>query len=130
LIIISNKEDKGMKTFQLPAELEGYRSLKDRTLKLSFETSELTPEMMANIHYALNKVGFLAFAPDPFTTQELTEIDNLKVEFDDSGKPPSQRLRAVLYKNFELKPEGYTTFVDYYNHHMEKIINHYKNKLD
>jgi hypothetical protein len=39
-----------MKTFQLPAQLEGYRSLKDRTLKLSFETNELTPEQMADTH--------------------------------------------------------------------------------
>ena len=46
-----------MKTFQLPSILDGYRSLKDRTLKLTFETSELTPEQMANIHYGLNKAG-------------------------------------------------------------------------
>lgn len=88
-----------MKTFQLPAQLESYRSLKDRTLKLSFETSEINPEQMANIHYSLNKVGWLAFAPDPFTTQELLEIDALKVEFDDTGKTPGQRLRAVLYRS-------------------------------
>ena len=32
------------KIFLIPAVLESYRSLKDRTLKLSFETSEPTPE--------------------------------------------------------------------------------------
>jgi len=119
-----------MKTFQLPSILDGYRSLKDRTIKLTFETSELTPEQMANIHYGLNKAGFLAFAPDPFATQELEEIDRLKVEYDDTGKPPSQRLRAVLYRCWEQKNEGYETFIDYYNVKMEKLINHFKNKLD
>jgi len=119
-----------MKTFQLPSILDSYRSLKDRTLKLTFETSELTPEQMANIHYGLNKAGFLAFAPDPFTTQELEEIDSLKVEYDDTGKPPSQRLRAVLYRCWEQKKEGYEAFHDYYNVKMEKLINHFKNKLD
>ena len=119
-----------MKTFQLPAGLEGYRSLKDGTLKLSFETGELTPEQMSNIHYSLNKIGYLAFAPDPFATQELDEIDKLKVEFDDTGKPPSQRLRAVLYRNWEQKAEGYDTFNNYYNAKMEKLINHFKDKLD
>jgi len=119
-----------MKTFQLPAQLEGYRSLKDRTLKLSFETNELSPEQMADIHYSLNKVGYLAFAPDPFTTKEMSDIDSLKVEFDDSGKPPSFRLRAVFYRLFEQKPEGYKTFNDYYNSQMEKLITHFKSKLE
>lgn len=118
-----------MKTFQLPAQLEGYRSLKDMTVKLSFETNEITPEMMSNIHYSLNKFGFLAFAPDALATQELEEIDNLKVEYSDTGKPPSQRLRAVLYLNWQQKNEGYDTFENYYLVKMEKLINHYKDKL-
>jgi len=119
-----------MKVFQLPAGLDGYRSLKDRTLKLVFETGELSPEQMANIHYALNKVGFLAFSPDPFATHELEEIDKLKVEFTDTGKPPSQRLRGVLYKLWEQKPEGYKAFTDYYNAKMEIMIEHYKSKIE
>ena len=118
-----------MKTFQLPAQLEGYRSLKDRTLKLSFETQELTPEQMADIHYSLNKVGYLAFAPDPFTTKEISDLDSLKVEYDDTGKPPSQRLRAVLYRLWEQTPEGYKAFNDFYNSKMEGFITHLKSKL-
>ena len=118
-----------MKTFQIPAGLEGYRSLKDRTLKLTFETGEMSPEQMANVHYSLNKVGYLAFSPDPFATHELEEIDKLKIEFDDTGKPPSQRLRAVLYRVYEQSPEGHSTFNDFYNASMEKLINHFKNKL-
>jgi len=118
-----------MKTFQLPSQLEGYRSLKDGTLKLSFETGELSPEQMANVHYSLNKVGFLAFSPDPFATHQLEEIDKLKVEYSDTGKPPSQRLRAVLFVLFEQAPEGYTNFNDFYNFKMEKMISHFKDKL-
>ena len=119
-----------MKTFQLPAVLEGYRSLKDRTLKITFETGEMTPEQMANVHYSLNKVGFVCFSPDPFATHELEEIDKLKVEFSDIGKPPSQRLRAVLYKLWEQKPEGYSLFNDYYNGKMETLIEHFKSKIE
>lgn len=118
-----------MKTFQLPAQLEGYRSLKDRTLKLSFETQELSPERMADIHYSLNKIGYLAFAPDPFTTKEINDLDSLKVEYDDTGKPPSQRLRAVLYRLWEQSPEGYKAFNDFYNSKMEGFITHLKSKL-
>jgi hypothetical protein len=118
-----------MKTFQLPAQLESYRSLKDMSLKLSFETNEISPELMSNIHYSLNKFGFLAFAPDALATAELEEIDNLKVEYTDTGKPPSQRLRAVLYLLWKQKPEGYDTFEAYYLTHMEKLINHFKDKI-
>jgi len=119
-----------MKTFQLAAQLEGYRSLKDGTLKLSFETQELTPEKMADIHYSLNKVGWLAFAPDPFTTKEINDLDSIKVEYEDGGKPPGQRLRAVLYRLWEQTPEGYKVFNDYYIAKMETLIIHFKGKLD
>jgi hypothetical protein len=119
-----------MKTYQLPAGLESYRSLKDGTLKLSFETGELSPEQMANVHYSLNKVGFLAFSPDALATHELEEIDKLKVEYNDIGKTPSQRLKAVLYLMWKQKPEGFTSSEIHYLHYMEKFIEHYKLKLD
>ena len=118
-----------MKTFTLAGQLESYRSLKDRSLKLSFETQEATPEMMVNIQNSLMKVGFVSFSPDPFTTDELKELDSLKVEFDDTGKTPSQRFRAVLYRAWEQNNERYTVFEDYYRAHMEKFINHIKSKL-
>ena len=118
-----------MKTFQLPAILDSYRSLKDRTLKLTFETGEMSPEQMANIHFSLNKVGYLAFSPDPFATHELDEIDKLKVEYDDTGKTPSKRLQAVYYRIWEQDKEGYEVFNDYYNAQMEKLIIHFKKKL-
>jgi len=119
-----------MKTFQIPAGLDGYRSLKDRTLKLTFETGEMSPEQMANIHYALNKVGYLAFSPDPFASHELEAIDNLKVEYDEVGKSPSKRLQAVFFRMWEKGNEGYPIFNDFYNAQMEKLIVHFKKKLD
>lgn len=119
-----------MRTFQIPSILDAYRSLKDRGLKITFETGELSPEQVANIQYSLNKTGYLAFSPDPFATHELEEIDKLKVEFDDSGKSQAQRLRAVLFRLWEQAPEGYKVSNDHYLAHMEKIINHYKNKLE
>ena len=118
-----------MKVFTLAAQLEGYRSLKDRTLKLTFETNELSPDDMANIQGALMSVGFLAYSPDPFTSKELDELNNLKVEFNDTGKTPSQRFRAVLYRAWEQNDERYSIFEDYYRAHMEKFINHIKAKL-
>jgi hypothetical protein len=119
-----------LKTFQIPAGLDGYRSLKDRTLKLTFETGEMSPEQMANIHYSLNKIGYLAFSPDPFASHELEAIDNLKVEYDEVGKSPSKRLQAVFYRTWEKQTEGYNVFNDFYIAQMEKLIVHFKKKLD
>ena len=118
-----------MKIFQIPADLVSYGKLKDRGFKLVFETGELSPEQVANIHYGSSKVGWLAFAPDPFATAQLEEIEKVKVEFNDTGKPPSQRLRAVLFRLYEQKPEGYKTFNDYYTSKMEMLITHLKGKL-
>ena len=119
-----------MKAYQIPAQLMRFGSMPDKGLRLTFETREMTPEMSANIQYSFQKVGFLVYSPDPFATHELEELDKIKVEFDDTGKPPSQRLRAVLYRAWEQKPEGYKAFIDYYNAKMEILINHYKNKLE
>lgn len=118
-----------MKVFTIAAQLEGYRSLKDRTLKLTFETNELSPDDMANIQGALMTVGYLAYSPDPFTTDEIKLLDGLKVEYSDTGKTPSQRFRAVLYRAWEQNPERYDVFNDFYNAKMEKLINHFKGKL-
>lgn len=118
-----------MKTFQIPACLDSYRSMVDRGLKVTFVTGELSPEQVANIQYSFQKAGYLAFSPDPFATHELEEIDKLKVEFTDTGKPPSQRLRAVLYRLWEQSPEGYKIFNDFYMAKMEVVIEHFKTKL-
>lgn len=98
-------------------------------IQVSFETSELSPEQMANIHYSLDKQGWLAFSPDPFASAELDEMEKTKVEFDDYGKTPSQRMRGVLYRNWEINDEGYKVFEDFYKAKYEIMINHWKKKL-
>jgi hypothetical protein len=113
-----------------PAILESWRSLKDKSYKITYESFELTPEQAAGINADLGKAGFVAFKEDAFKDKEKEFIDTLESDFDDQKKPPSQRLRAVLYRNWEQKAEGYEDFQLYYNFKVEKIITHYKNKLD
>lgn len=114
----------------LPAFLESYRSLKDRTLKLVYETSELSPEQISTLHQSVNKSGFLAFNTEPFNTKNLAFLSDMEVDYDDPQKTPSKRLRGVLYRNWEKESEGYKTFEDYYRSKMEVIIVHFKGKLD
>ncbi len=114
----------------IPAQLESYRSLKDRTVKISFETAEPTPEQMADIQASLMKAGYIAFNSDPFTDKMIEQLKAIKTDFDDTGKTPSQRIRAVLFVWWKQNTQGYEIFNDFYIHHMERIINHYKEKLD
>jgi len=114
----------------IPAILESVRSLKDRTWKIGFETNELSPEQSACINENLRQVGYLAFKRDEFKTEEIKILTDLKADFEIEKKTPGQRLRAVLYKSWEQKKEGFEEFSRYYEFRMEKIIEFYKAKLD
>jgi len=111
-------------------QLESYRSLKDKTLKLTFETQEPTPEQLVAISNNTQKFGYIAFKEEPFKQSEKKMLEDLKSEIEIQGKSKGQRLRAVLYVNWQQAAEGYQVFDDYYNHHMERMIMHWKNKLD
>jgi hypothetical protein len=113
-----------------PAILESFRSLKDKTLKVTFESNELTPEQLTGIAQMINSFGYIAFKNTPFKDREKEFIDTLEPEYNDTGKTPSQRLRAVLYRLWEQTPEGYEDFNRYYDFRMEQLIKHFKTKLD
>jgi len=119
-----------MKTIILPAILDSFRSLKDKSFKITFETNELTPEQLSSLGTGLNMPGFLAFNPDPFKKEMIDTIELIKVDYDDIVKTKGQRLRAVLYRLWEQNNERYEIFDDFYNAKMEKLINHFKHKLD
>jgi hypothetical protein len=113
----------------LPAILETYRSLVDRSFKVVFATMELTPEQAGALNESIQKAGFLAFKVDKFKQKEIEAIESLESDYEDKGKTPGQRLRAVLFVNFSFNAEGYENFNDYYNLHMNRIINDYKKRL-
>ena len=112
------------------AILESYRSLKDKTIKLTFETQEPTPEQLISIAKHNQKFGFLAFNEDAFKQTEKEQLSTLESGYEDTGKSKGQRLRSVLFVNWNQDNKGYKNFDEYYNFMMEQIINHYKSKLD
>jgi hypothetical protein len=113
----------------IPATLESYRSLKDRTLKITFETNELNAQDLLGIAENLNSFGFLAFKNDPYRDEEKKAIETAETGYGDKGKTPSQRLRGVLYVMYERNNEGFDTFTRFYDHYMEKIIREFKSQL-
>lgn len=111
------------------AILESYRSLKDKTIKLTFETQEPTPEQLTQIALHSQKFGFLVFKDDSFKESEKLEIEKLNSDYEDNSKTPSQRLRSVLFVAWKQDSKGYKDFKDFYNHYMEAYINNVKSKL-
>ena len=110
--------------------LESYRSLKDKTLKITFETQEPSGEQLVQIATLIGKFGFLAFKEDALKENDKKLLENLKSDYEETGKTKSQRLRGVLYRMYEQDNKEYEVFDDYYNYQMERLINHFKNTLE
>lgn len=115
---------------RIPAILSSYQSLKDKTLKIVFESQEPSPDQIIQVAKNVQGFGYLAFKKDDFKQAEIDALEGLKADYEDKGKSKSQRLKAVLYRVWEQKPQGYDVFDDFYNARMEKLINHFKNGLD
>jgi hypothetical protein len=113
----------------LSAQIQSLNSRVDRSWRLTLGTQELTPDMIGTLGSMQNQVCFVAINPDPFTTEQKAIIENTKAELSDNGKTHGQRLRGVIFRNWEQDNEGYKEFHDYYLVKMEKIITHFKQKL-
>lgn len=113
----------------LSAQIESFGSRADKSWKLTLGTNELTPTEIGLIGSMQNQVAFVAINPDPFTSEQKEIIENTKVELAENGKTQSQRLRGVLFINWQQDQQGYKEFHDYYIAKMETIITHYKSKL-
>lgn len=113
----------------IPATVESFNPRADRSYKLVFSTNELTPFELAQLGEAFQKFGYLAFKQENFTRDEQDAIEGLETHIENTGKTPSQRLRNVLLVWYKHDAQGFSTFNLFYEHHMEKIINHFKTKL-
>lgn len=112
----------------LAVVLENYRPRKDGSVSLSFSTQELTTEKVMQVHQCLNSFGALHFkAGEKMNEEDLKLIDSLDLDLN-NGKSQSQRLRGVLYRLWE-QSGSVGEFKEFYRVHTEKIIEHYKLKL-
>jgi hypothetical protein len=111
--------------------LSGFRSLKDKSLTLTFETQEPTEEQFTQIGKNSQKEGYLVFSGTKLTDEQLDEIDKAKNDLYDSNKTKSKRLRNALYIWFDQTKEvnKFRDFTEFYDYQMEQIINNVKDKL-
>ena len=115
--------------FILPASLNPISRRKDKSVKLSFETRELTPE---------ETIGLMALEGAEMWLCMSLEENNLEIP-EDMGtvelgdKTPSERLRNVLfvwYKQEVEKGKYVGIFENFKKDKMERIIEGVKSKLD
>lgn len=113
----------------LPAQLEGIRTRKDRTLHIGFGTQELDPTTAGQVMALSQQLCYLAIKPDAFNAAESDLIDNLKADIELTAKTPAQRLRGVLFRLWEQQGVS-EDFPIFYEREMHRITEHYKTKLD
>lgn len=120
-----------MSKLLIPAQFQGYSNRKDKSVVIRFETQEQTPAQIAHMHSMLDEFGALYFKGNgEITAAEREELDALETDLFDHPKTQSQRLRNVLWKLWKQTPDGFDEFAKYYAYQTNKVIEHYKNKLD
>ena len=116
-----------MRTFQIAAQLTGISTRADNSIGIRFVTSTeiINKDELVTLLSFNHAMGWLLFRENAFKDEDVPAGDAT-----DSRRTPSQRLRGVLYRVFEAtgKPKG--EFNQWYLNEMERIIDHYKGKLD
>lgn len=116
------------------AQLTGYRRRKDRTVSVTFTTQEILDIGPIDQMATNESAGILYFRADEtmsINRQEIEELDAVELDLYDEPKPQSKRLRAVLYRVWEQHHQHQVPeFKDFYRKETERIITHYKDKLE
>jgi hypothetical protein len=116
----------------IPCSIENVSTRKDKTLRITIGTQELTPDKTASLMTLwASGYGVMCFKGEQFSHDEQEIINSIKLSAQDLGaKTPSERLRNTLYVLFKDDPKGFQTFDAFYLHHMEEVINMIKRRLD
>lgn len=109
---------------------------KDRSVSIRMTTMvEQTSEDLKELDMLFQQHAVIAIKPEsnPFTDAQIEELDSIDVDLEDTNKTPSKRLRNVIWI-YHSQVLGRTPtkeeFREFYNAHIEKKINEYKDKLD
>ena len=107
--------------------LDQVKSMKDRSLKITFVTSrELAPEQGSILLALANQEGYAYFSSSALQESQLV-VPDVVPEFP-TDKSPSVRLRNSLWRLWEQQGKQ-GEFDSWYKHRMELIIEQIKEKL-
>lgn len=110
--------------------LESIATRVDGSVRVTFGTQTIDPSYAANLFALRGQYCKALFSDTNVTPMEEKLINEEVIKDGRKIKTKSQKLRAIIYILYEQeKPEG-IEFTDYYDGIMNKLIDHYKSKLD
>lgn len=123
------------KVIPIPVTITGLKTMaRSQGVRIQMDTQEIHPEDSAKLFSLQDKQMWAIFKTTKFVQEDLDSLDLPDIKVDKDEKTPSQRLRSVIYVEFEQldqkKKEIYKTFDNYYRDKMEVIINWIKQKLN
>lgn len=107
--------------------VENITTRKDKSVKITLGTQELSPSKAGELFTLLNSLAVTYISPKEISQKEIDQVDKIDPEFE--GKTQSQRIRSVLFKLFSQSPEGFKDFDAFYKSKTEKYIDHLKSKI-
>jgi hypothetical protein len=110
------------------ATLEGLSTRMDNTIKVTIGTQEMNSQQAASLFELRGKFCKVLLSSTAIESKEVEQVDSLPIKDESNNKSNSQRLRSVLFINWQQSKQT-TNFDDYYNSEMNRIIDHYKSKL-
>jgi len=114
----------------IQAQIEGVSTRKDKTVKLTIGTQELSHKDAGELFSMQNNLANIYISTNGITNEMMDEIDKVSVNMLETIKSPSKRLKAVFFLLWKQNNEGYEDSELYYRHKMEGVINFYKSKFD
>jgi hypothetical protein len=113
----------------LSSTIEKIATKVDGTITISISTQELDPTQAGQVFGLRGKFCKVLLSDSNITNLEEELVDKEVIASGKKNKTHSQRLRNTLFVYFEQK--GFEMdFEQFYNNEMEKIISHYKSKLE
>lgn len=116
-----------MKGIILACIIDKITTLKDRSVKITLDTQELSPTKAGEIFTLMNSLATVYISPSEITSREMAQVDSIEPEMP--GKSPSQRMRNVLFILWKQDNQGFKEFDFFYKERMEKYINELKNNI-
>tara|TARA_R110000823_G_scaffold227629_1_gene354889 strand:+ start:686 stop:1078 length:393 start_codon:yes stop_codon:yes gene_type:complete len=115
-------------------------TMADNSLRVILGTPELSNETEAAIMRLRKKPGYILVSTQKISQEQIDAVEGATVSAEFKEKSPSQRMRGVMFRLWEkTQPKqlnadsGQMEYVDFdmfYKRQMNKIIDHFKTKLD
>jgi len=118
--------------FQVPGCLNKIKSMSGNCWRIEFDTQDnISSEAIKRFAELKDKLGWMTVNAHQIEPEDIINLPELK---QPKKKSKSLQLRNVLYRNWEQDQHHYEIYKDnfdkYYEDKMDKLIDHFKDKLN